>query len=255
MAAWQAPEFRALGKTLGDVADGIAVATQEKLERERAHSSGCSLANATDLILLIGGDGQRLYASPACRTLLGFEPEEMLRISSKEAIHPEDVGVLDNRLRWSDGAPTIATYRMRRKDGGYVWVEGRFTRRSRWRLDSRVNASSSFATSTCASPPSVASRKARCAIAFLAENKADMVFQYRSRSRAPICLARLQGDSRLRAPEDLIGKRAFGTTHPDDAEACRAGFQSVLLPGQSGARSSPIACAIPMETGSGWRRN
>ncbi|WP_158814195.1 diguanylate cyclase [Methylocapsa sp. S129] len=228
MAAWQAPEFRALGKTLGDMADGIAVA-QEKLSASERQLRLLA-ANATDLILLIGGDGQRLYASPACRTLLGFEPEEMLRISSKEAIHPEDVGVLDNRFKWSNGAPTIATYRMRRKDGGYVWVEAVSREiaveagQPRQRvvvvrdIDLRVAAERRL-------------KESEMRYRFLAENGADMVFQYdRDLVRqyvSPACREILGYE-----PEDLIGKRAFGTTHPDDAERVAQVFQSVLS-GQS----------------------
>ena len=228
MTKWQAPEFLALGKTLGDMAGSIAVAREELSASER--QLRLLAANSTDLILLIGGEGQRLYASPACRTLLGFEPEEMLQISSKEAIHPEDVGVLDNRRKWSNGAPTTATYRMRRKDGGYVWVEAVSREiaveagQPRQRvvvvrdIDLRVAAERRLTES-------------EMRYRFLAENGADMVFQYdRDLVRqyvSPACREILGYE-----PEELIGKRAFGTTHPDDAEHVAQVFQSVLS-GQS----------------------
>ena len=79
--------------------------------------------NSTDMILIVRHDGKRVYASPACRTLLGWEPEEMLQISSRQAIHPEDIGFLEDSESRGDERPTTYTYRMLRKDGSYVWVE------------------------------------------------------------------------------------------------------------------------------------
>ena len=78
--------------------------------------------NSTDMILLADPDGKRLYASPACRKLLGFEPEETIAMRLHEAIHPDDAPRVLPVLAASPGDTTL-TYRMRRKDGGYVWVE------------------------------------------------------------------------------------------------------------------------------------
>ena len=97
MSAWQAPEFRALSKTLGDMAEGIALAQANLSASER--QLRLLAENSTDMILVVRADGQRVYASPACRTLLGWEPEEMLKISTSQAIHPDDVGFLRGSTR------------------------------------------------------------------------------------------------------------------------------------------------------------
>src|SRR5262249_17855015 len=34
--------------------------------------------NTTDLVMQIGADRKRLYVSPACRDMLGYEPEELI---------------------------------------------------------------------------------------------------------------------------------------------------------------------------------
>ena len=83
--------------------------------------------NSADLIILVGCDGKRTYASPASKTLLGYEPEEMLAIRSQDSIHPEDAERALKILAPGSGdsawVDRTMTYRIRRKDGSYVWVE------------------------------------------------------------------------------------------------------------------------------------
>ena len=78
--------------------------------------------HSTDMILLVDRHGKRTYASPASRKLLGFEPEDVLRQSLWESIHPEDAQWVLPILA-ANPADTLLTYRTRRKDGSYIWVE------------------------------------------------------------------------------------------------------------------------------------
>ncbi|RMH78151.1 MAG: response regulator [Cyanobacteria bacterium J007] len=81
--------------------------------------------NSTDLIARQTPSGRYLYVSPACRSLLGYEPEELVGHSAYELFHPDDLqaiekshaAVLDGRVSYT------MSYRMRRKDGNYVWFE------------------------------------------------------------------------------------------------------------------------------------
>jgi len=81
--------------------------------------------NATDIISRHAPEGVFLYASPASRTLLGYRPEELLGTSAYGHIHPDDLE--DVRRRDSDGGHFLSAgteaFRMRKKDGSYVWVE------------------------------------------------------------------------------------------------------------------------------------
>jgi diguanylate cyclase (GGDEF)-like protein/PAS domain S-box-containing protein len=80
---------------------------------------------ATDMISRHTPDGRILYASPAARNLLGFEPEELIGTRPADLIHTDDVATME-RLRkttLNSSAPVAVTYRLRRKDGTYVWVE------------------------------------------------------------------------------------------------------------------------------------
>jgi PAS domain S-box-containing protein len=72
---------------------------------------------------------RRIYISPACRRLYGYEPEEALAMSAVDIIHPEDLPKVRealSRLEHRDVGPV--TYRGRRKDGTYVWVEASLMR-------------------------------------------------------------------------------------------------------------------------------
>ncbi len=81
---------------------------------------------ATDMISTHDPNGAYLYISPACRTLLGYEPEELLGISPYKSFHPEDLpSIQELHTNFIHGALNNYTgsYRIRRKDGKYIWFE------------------------------------------------------------------------------------------------------------------------------------
>ncbi len=82
--------------------------------------------NADDMITLYSPQFQRLYVSPACRAVLGYEPEELVGKDPNDLIHPDDRKPLEEELnrRVLAGAKTARTnFRSRRKDGQYIWLE------------------------------------------------------------------------------------------------------------------------------------
>lgn len=179
--------------------------------------------HSTDLILLLDAKGERLYASPVCKRLLGFEPEEMLAIRPRECIHPEDIervlDVLENGTK-----DNSLCYRMRRKDGRYVWVEAtgrpiRIAGQSPRRLvvvreiEERVAMEQSL-------------KESEARYRLLANHAADMVFQLDRdlvrRYVSPACREILGYE-----PEQLVGERV-AIIYPDDAERVRSVLQSLL---------------------------
>jgi PAS domain S-box-containing protein len=83
------------------------------------------VANSTDMLARHAPDGSYRYVSPACRELLGYEPEELVGRSAYDLIHPDDIAavraahaaVLDGpRLR-------AIVYRIRDQLGRDVWFE------------------------------------------------------------------------------------------------------------------------------------
>jgi PAS domain S-box-containing protein len=74
-------------------------------------------------------DQRRTYISTACRRLYGYEPDEALSMSAAEIIHPDDLPKVQealSQLEHADHDPI--TYRGRRKDGSYIWVEASLKR-------------------------------------------------------------------------------------------------------------------------------
>jgi len=81
--------------------------------------------NSSDMISKHDTSGIFLYVSPACRTLLGYEPEELIGTSVTPLIHPEDANQLIELLAtpsWDDVTTTFH-YRARRKNDEYIWLE------------------------------------------------------------------------------------------------------------------------------------
>ena len=81
--------------------------------------------NSTDMISRTSARGVLLYASDAVRTLLGYEPREVVGRSVFDLVHPHDhevvrrgTGAIEH-----DHAPSTFIYRALRKDGTFVWFE------------------------------------------------------------------------------------------------------------------------------------
>jgi diguanylate cyclase (GGDEF)-like protein/PAS domain S-box-containing protein len=84
--------------------------------------------NVTDLIVCGDAAFRRTYVSPAARAMLGFEPAELLDESGYDLVHPDDLGRVQaatTKLGPTNPFLTLE-YRMRRKDGVYIWVELRY---------------------------------------------------------------------------------------------------------------------------------
>jgi len=77
-----------------------------------------------DVVVHMRSDGQRLYVSPSSKAVLGWEPAEMLE-PGMVIVHPDD---RENQRHTIDsviasGEASTATYRLRHKEGHYVWIE------------------------------------------------------------------------------------------------------------------------------------
>ena len=185
--------------------------------------------NSTDLILLVGSGGKRIYASPASKAMLGYEPHEMLAIDSQDAIHPEDVKrVLDVLANGSGNrAQSVYTlsYRMRCKDGNYLWVEttGRAVEMDVQvgqrlvvvrNIDERMRAEQRL-------------KESETRYRLLADNSTDMVFQldrhFVRQYVSPACRELLGYE-----PEEMMGVKPVSMAHPDDAPRLALVFQTLM---------------------------
>ena len=85
--------------------------------------------NSTDMIVRNDITGNRLYVSPASRRLLGYEPEEMMKITAFQSMHPDDRQRVEETVRKMalGEAEPVCSYRMRHKNGDYIWIEAAFS--------------------------------------------------------------------------------------------------------------------------------
>ncbi len=103
------------------------IAERAALESERKYR--LIAENSSDMIVRSSHDHRRrLFVSPASRSLLGYEPDELME-ASVDAIHPDDVEARDNAVRALDNsAHALVTHRIQRRDGQFVWAEVNMTR-------------------------------------------------------------------------------------------------------------------------------
>src|SRR4051812_42456242 len=82
-----------------------------------------------DLVTMIDPDGVILYASPSWRTMLGYEPDEVVGTQLAEYCHPDDlergVQAIATQAEGATIAPIIT--RRRAKDGRWLSVESNST--------------------------------------------------------------------------------------------------------------------------------
>ncbi len=81
--------------------------------------------HSTDLISRHSPDGRWRYLSPASVAMLGYRPDELVGLDPFEFIHPDDRGMAMLALKnlVETGQNQTITYRARRADGRYVWLE------------------------------------------------------------------------------------------------------------------------------------
>ena len=82
--------------------------------------------NSSDLISLIdlAGSRERIYASPSYRTLLGYDPADLLGPAQPDKIHPDDLNMVSEQYQQlvTTGSAR-ATYRMRHTNSSWRWIE------------------------------------------------------------------------------------------------------------------------------------
>ncbi|HYK36368.1 sensor domain-containing diguanylate cyclase [Alloacidobacterium sp.] len=109
----------------------VAVVLNERRLAEQAARKSEQLyrllaENSRDIIVLTDLNHHREYISPAVQWMMGWDPRELIGATYEDGIvHPDDVAALTAMLEaLKSGEPAKSlTYRCRKKDGTYLWME------------------------------------------------------------------------------------------------------------------------------------
>ena len=83
------------------------------------------MEHSFDVVILTDLDGRRLYASPAVRDVLGYEPDVFLQQTWRDYLATEDVPTVERMIRDARRNPVLRamTVRVRHAAGHEIWIE------------------------------------------------------------------------------------------------------------------------------------
>ena len=115
------------GGCLMTIPVALAMAERQRLMarlRDSEHRYRMLADYSHDVVVRMRADGERLYVSPSARDMLGWEPADMLG-SRWDLVHPDDRDRQAESMAEviASGEANKDVYRIRHKDGHYVWVE------------------------------------------------------------------------------------------------------------------------------------
>ncbi|MEG3881399.1 response regulator [Microcoleus sp. herbarium7] len=118
-----ADELASLADTINRMLEALGNSQVERNESEDLYR--LMAENSTDMITRHNPEGVFVYASPASHTLLGYEPSELVGRVPNDYFHPDDIESIAKAHSKVLSLPVTYTvsYRIRRKDGKYIWFE------------------------------------------------------------------------------------------------------------------------------------
>jgi PAS domain S-box-containing protein len=212
-------ELRGFAKITRDITERNE---SEEALRESEERFRMLAENSRDLIRSYDADGTIRYASPSCRAVLGYDPDELVGRSSSELQHPDELPGRDARRRAviaTDGDSTV-TYRSRRKDGSYVWLEANVRALRDGQSHKLVGFQEAARDITERRRAEESLRESEERFRLLAENSTDVI----ARSSTDAVIRYISPASRLLygyEPKDMIGRSGWEFIHPDDLVALR----------------------------------
>lgn len=189
--------------------------------------------NLSDAIVIVDAEGVRRYVSPASKSILGYEPEELVGRSAFEIMHPDDIDrvtVFLRELRAKPGQTAEIDLRARHRDGS--WRILRCTCQNLLHEPAIAGVVVNTRDVTERRQAEDALRRSEERFRALVQNLFDV-----------ITIVNLDGTRRYVSPsiqrwlgypaEEMIGKSVFESVHPEDLDRVRRAFeQCVAKPGR-----------------------
>ena len=204
----------------GAFQDVTALRLADLALRESEARSRHLLENASDMIVRSDQAGVVIEVSPACRAF-GYEAHEIVGLTTSSFLHPDDVeqATAARRNNFNLQGPDlnlVREYRIRKKDGGYRWVQGSPTilRREDGTVGEVISI---FRDITDRKEAELALAENEVRYRLLAENARDIIACYGPDGRFTY-LSSAATNVLGYGPEELLGKTPMTFMHPDDVK-------------------------------------
>lgn len=105
--------------------DGVGMLCRDVTARPRDIPSALLSRHASDLLSVHLPDGRLTYQSltPSAVSVLGYRADELIGRAAHDLIHPDDLRTTTFEAVPHQPGARRYTYRIRRKDGSYLWLE------------------------------------------------------------------------------------------------------------------------------------
>lgn len=115
------------GNIIGASSISRDITRQKQAEKELKRTEAqltLVTSNMADIICQANEEGIYSYVSPSVKSVLGYEPLEMIGKSMFDFINPDDVGKVTSCMQDAMGKciTQSAQYRYRKVDGSYIWL-------------------------------------------------------------------------------------------------------------------------------------
>jgi diguanylate cyclase (GGDEF)-like protein/PAS domain S-box-containing protein len=115
-----------IGGTAAHLHDITARRSQEEEIRAREERFRALVQHSYDSVMLTDSDYRIIYATPSVEEMLGWSVDELVGTNSFDYVHPDDLRAARSRAEQvgrSPGVKIYAEFRLRRRDGRYLWVD------------------------------------------------------------------------------------------------------------------------------------
>jgi diguanylate cyclase (GGDEF)-like protein/PAS domain S-box-containing protein len=124
--------IEAVARVVGTDDDGRVVVRLRDIDQQVRAEQGLAAReelyrllaeNASDVVLQVSPEGRVTWVSPAVRSVLGWEVDDMVGMETITFVHPEDrARVQLGRLDLASGRPADGEFRIQQADGSYLWT-------------------------------------------------------------------------------------------------------------------------------------
>jgi PAS domain S-box-containing protein len=185
--------------------------------------------NSLDMIHRHTPDDVCIYISPASKTILGYDPDELIGHPVFEVLHSDDAHIVPeykSRLNQKNHTAKIS-YRVRHRDGHYVWLESVLRAIFNKKTGEFVEIYGVTRDITDQKKAEEALRESEDRYRKLVEISPDAVILHREEKIVYMNPAALDliGVSH---PDKIIGKNILDHIHPDFRDAVRVNIQKDL---------------------------